>query len=71
MLITTGRVTEGRIELVGETLPDGTTVTILAAEDGETFEVNPEEEARLLEAIAESERGEVVSAAELLEQISK
>jgi len=71
MLITSGRVKGGRIELTGETLPEGTTVTILAPENGETFAATPEEETRLLAAIAEAERGDVVEAAELLDQISK
>lgn len=71
MLITSGRVKGGRIELAGETLPEGTTVTILAPENGETFAATPEEEARLLATIAEVERGDVVEASQLLDQISK
>ena len=71
MLITSGRVNGGRIELIGETLPDGTTVTILAPENGETFTVAAEDEARLLAAIAEAERGDVVEASQVIEQISK
>ena len=71
MLITSGRVKGGRIELTSETLAEGTTVTILAPENGETFAATPEEEARLLSAIAEAERSDVVEANELLDQISK
>jgi len=71
MLITSGRVNGGRIELTGETLPDGITVTILAPENGETFTATPDEEARLLDAIAEAERGDFAEATTLLEQISK
>jgi hypothetical protein len=71
MLITSGRVKDGRIELTNETLPEGTTVTILAPENGETFAATPEEEARLLAAIAEAERGAVVEATVLLNQVSK
>ena len=71
MLITSGRVNGGRIELTGEPLPEGTTVTILAPENGETFAVSAEEEARLLAAMAEAERGELIAAAELIEQIGK
>lgn len=71
MLITSGRVKGGRIELTSETLPEGTTVTILAPENGETFAATAEEEARLLTAIAEAERGDAVDASQLLEQISK
>ena len=50
-------------------LPDGTTVTVLAYNGDETFELNPTQEAELLAAIAEAERGEFVSAAKVLQQI--
>ena len=71
MLITTGRVNGGLIEVEGDNLPEGAKVTILAPENGETFEVNPDEEVILLAAIAEAERGEMVNASSLIEQISK
>ncbi|MFZ0751519.1 MAG: hypothetical protein WAM70_19300 [Pyrinomonadaceae bacterium] len=57
--------------MTSETLPEGTTVTILAPENGEKFAATPDEEERLLAAIAEAERGDVVDATELLNQISK
>jgi hypothetical protein len=71
MLITSGRVNGGRIELTDDTLPEGTTVTILAPENGETFAVSAEEETRLLAAIAEAERGEVLDGSEVIKQISR
>ena len=71
MLIITGRVNGGRVELLDEALPEGITVTVLAPEEGETFAATPDEEARLLAAITEGERGEAVDAAVLLKQISK
>jgi hypothetical protein len=37
----------------------------------ETFETTAEDEARLVEAIAEAERGEVVRAANLLDRLPK
>ncbi len=52
-------------------LPEGTTVTILAPEDNEVFQLGSEDEAKLLEAVAEAQRGEVVSASEVLNQIRK
>ena len=70
MLITTGRVNGGRIEIDDERLAEGTTVTILVPENGEVFEATPDEEARLLTAIAEAESGNVIEASELLERIS-
>jgi len=60
MLLTTGRVNGGLIEVEGDNLPEGAKVTILAAENDETFEVGPDEEAILLAAIAEAESGEMV-----------
>jgi hypothetical protein len=71
MLITTGRVNGGFIEVEGDNLPEGAKVTILAPENGETFEVGPAEEAILLAAIAEAERGDIVDASSLIKQISK
>lgn len=71
MLITTGRVNGGFIEVEGDNLPEGAKVTILAPENGEAFEVGPDDEARLLAAIAEAERGDMVNASLLIEQISK
>ena len=71
MLVTTGRVSGGSIEVEAGSLPEGVTVTILAPEDGETFEIGREDEAKLLAAISEAERGEAVGASELLDQIRK
>ena len=71
MLVTTGRVSRGSIEVEAGSLPEGVTVTILAPEDGETFEIGREDEAKLLAAISEAERDEAVSASELLDQIRK
>ena len=69
MLITTGRVHDGTIQLDGEGLPEGAIVTVLTNEGDETFELGPEQEAQLLAAIREAERGEVISASQLLQQI--
>lgn len=71
MLITTGRVNGGSIELETGNLPEGARVTILAPENGEVFELSPGDEAKLLDAVAEAERGETIPASELLGQIRK
>jgi hypothetical protein len=71
MQLATGTVVGGKIVVQGEPLPDGTVVTILARESNETFEVPPELEAELLESIAEAERGETVSAEELLQRLRR
>lgn len=69
MLITTGKVNNGRIEVDSNQLPDGTTVTLLAHEGDEVFELDDTQEIMLLAAIAEAERGEVINAAEILQKL--
>ena len=71
MRITTGRVVDGRIEVPGESLPEGSTVTVLAREKDETFTLGAEEEAALLEAMAEGDRGEVIPAEEFLRELGQ
>ncbi len=71
MQLTTGTVVGGKVVVEGEPLPEGTVVTILAREADETFEVPPELEAELQESIAQAERGETISAKELLERLRR
>ena len=69
MLILTGRVKNGSIQVDADALQEGLTVTVLAHEGDETFALDASQEASLLAAIAEAERGEVITASQLLEQI--
>jgi hypothetical protein len=69
MLITTGRVDGDSIKLDVGTLPEGASVTVLVPENGEAFELNPEDESKLLAAIAEAESGALIDAQSLLEKI--
>ncbi len=71
MLITTGKVKNGVIQIDTKDLPNGTTVTVLAHEGDETFGLDATQEAELLAAIAEADRGEVISAPELLQKIRR
>lgn len=71
MQITTGIVVDGKVIVEGDTLPEGTVVTVLARESDETFEVPPELEAALLESIAQADRGETISADELIERLGR
>ena len=71
MRVTTGRVVGGRIEVAGESFAEGLTVTILAPEEDEAFELGPEQEAALLAAMAEADRGEVVSADDFLRELGR
>lgn len=71
MQLATGTVIDGKIVLEGATLPEGTVVTVLARDTDEAFELPPELEAELAESIAEADRGETVSAAELFERLRR
>jgi hypothetical protein len=71
MRVTTGRVVAGRIEVPGEIFVEGQVVTVLAPEEDETFTLTPEAEAALLAAMAEGDRGDVVSAEELFRQLER
>ena len=71
MRVATGRVVQGKVVYEGE-LPEGAEVTLLANEPEDTFEVSPELKAILLESIAQCERGETISAEDLIaEMISR
>lgn len=71
MQLATGTVVNGKIIVEGEPLAEGMVVTILAREAQETFEVPPELEAELLESIAETDRGDTISADELLQRLRR
>ena len=68
MQVTSGKVVDGRVVLESE-LPEGAEVTVLARDSEETFEVDAELEAVLLESIAQGERGERISAEQLLREM--
>ena len=55
MVIASGTIVDGRVELDGE-LPEGASVTVIAREGDETFEADPETERMLLDSIAQCER---------------
>ncbi len=67
MRITKGKVAEGRIIVEGEPLTEGADVIVLCA-DEPSFELSAEDEAALLQAMAEGDRGETLDAAEVLSQ---
>ena len=68
MQIASGKVVGGRVELDGE-LPEGATVTVIAREADETFEVDADTEQILLRAIEQCERGETMPMADLLNEL--
>jgi len=69
MRIATGKVVDGRIVVEGVVLEEDATVTVLSHENDESFELSPEQEAKLLVAIGEADRGEVITGDELLENL--
>ncbi len=71
MRVATGKVVGGKVIVDGTPLDEGATVTVLAREAGETFEVSPEQEAELLSAIAEADRGDTVPADEHLRSLRR
>ena len=71
MKVATGTVVGGKVVVDGETLVEGSTVTVLLREDDEGFDLTPEQESELLESIAEIERGEFVTSEQLLERLRR
>ncbi len=69
MGIATGTVVAGKVVVDGLDLPEGSTVTVLTPESDQEVRLSAEEEADLLEAIAEVERGETISAEELFRRL--
>jgi hypothetical protein len=55
----------------GVELAEGSRVTVMAGEAEARFELSAAEESELAESIAEAERGDVISAADLLHRLSR
>jgi hypothetical protein len=68
MRVASGKVVRGQIVYEGE-LPERADVTLIADDHEAGFAVDPEWEAVLLEAIAGCDRGEKISAAQLLREL--
>jgi hypothetical protein len=68
MRVTKGKVVGGQIVVEGEAMSEGSTVTILVP-DERAFTLSAEDEAALLEAIAEADRGELLDAQDILRQL--
>ena len=66
-----GTVVGGNVVLEGQPFPEGMVVTVLAKESGDTFELPADLEAELIESLAEADRGETISADELLKHLRR
>ena len=71
MQVVTGTVVEGKVVVDGVSLVEGSTVTVLSRSPDEAFALSAEDEDELLAAMAEIERGQFLSADELLESLRK
>ena len=70
MKIATGKVIGGKVVVDGAPLEEGETVTVLARDGEDGFTLTPEEESELLLCISEADRGEMVSAEEVLAKLA-
>jgi LmbE family N-acetylglucosaminyl deacetylase len=71
MRIVTGRVVDGKVVVEGERLEEGALVTVVAQDEGESFQVSDDEKVFLLESLAEIRRGESVTAAEMFDELRR
>ena len=71
MKMASGKVVGGKVVLEGVALEEGTSVTVLAKDDDGGYDLTPEQEAPLLLSIAEADRGETVSADEVLAKLAR
>jgi hypothetical protein len=71
MKVASGKVVEGKVVLEGVSLEEGISVTVLAMDDEVGFALTPAQEQDLLLSIAEADRGETVSAEEVLARLAR
>jgi len=69
MRISTGRVVHGKLELDGDPLEEGSTVTVLVPEADETFELTADEEVALEESLKQAAQEQFVDAEALLREL--
>ena len=70
MKMAIGKVVGGKVVVEGVSLQEGASVTVLSRDDEGGFELTPEQERELLLSIAEADRGEMVSAEEVLTKLA-
>ncbi|MCK6377006.1 MAG: hypothetical protein L6Q69_23325 [Zoogloea sp.] len=71
MQVATGTVVDGKVVVEGVPLREGSVVAVVARGADEPFRLTDAEEAELLEAMAEIERGEFVTLDQLLDSLRK
>ena len=68
MRITKGKVVNGHIEVEDEALDEGSSVTVLLSDES-SFTLTDQEEADLLDSIAEANRGDLLDAKDVLQRL--
>ena len=71
MQIASGTIVGGKVVVEGLSLPEGTTVTVLARGDDVAVRLSPQQEAELLEALDEADREEGISAEDLFTRLRR
>lgn len=71
MQIASGTIVGGKVVVDGLSLPEGTTVTVLARGDGAAVRLPPQLEAELVDALDEADREEGISAEKLLTRLRR
>lgn len=70
MVVTSGRVVDGKVVTEGVPLPEGELVTIIARDSTDVLELTPAQEEFLLESAEQARRGQIISGAEMLRRIA-
>ena len=58
MRVASGKVIDGKVVVEGESLIEGSTVTVFLPEPDEEIELTPDEESRLAQAVREADEGD-------------
>ena len=71
MKVASGKIVGGKVVVDGVPFEEGALVTVLARKDENGFTLSPDEEAEILLSIAEADRGETISAEEVLAKLAR
>lgn len=69
MKVLSAKVVDGRLDVPAGSLEEGATVTLLVPESEAGFHLSESDQARLCEAMAQADRGEVVDGWQLLDEL--
>ena len=69
MKIVTGKILAGQVVVEDMPFDEGSTVTVFSLNESESFELTPGQEADLLLSWEEADRGDTVSASDLLKSL--